>query len=57
MRTYWDVDKIAEVLRDHLRNRQGENEIHTIITFDKHGISNHPNHIAVHNGVAKVFGE
>lgn len=26
-----------------------------IVTFDKGGISNHPNHIAVHNGVAKVF--
>ena len=26
-----------------------------IITFDKNGISGHPNHIAVHKGVAKVF--
>jgi N-acetylglucosaminylphosphatidylinositol deacetylase len=26
-----------------------------IVTFDKFGISSHPNHIAVHKGVAKVF--
>ncbi len=28
-----------------------------IVTFDKNGISGHPNHIAVHKGVAKVFDD
>jgi N-acetylglucosaminylphosphatidylinositol deacetylase len=27
------------------------------MTFDKNGVSSHPNHIAVHHGVALVFGE
>jgi len=28
-----------------------------VVTFDKDGISGHPNHIAVHKGVAKVFDD
>lgn len=32
-------------------------EISIIVTFDPKGISGHPNHIAVHQGVAAVFNE
>lgn len=28
-----------------------------IVTFDERGISGHPNHIAVHRGVGKLFEE
>ena len=54
----WGPDLVAEQIMKYLtaKSRQGkENEINTIVTFDEHGISYHPNHIAVHDGVCKVI--
>ena len=51
MQSFWSTDVVKERLHDYLRNKQGENEINFIVTFDERGISGHPNHIAVHRGV------
>ena len=48
---------MAKQIRAHLTKLQGEQEINFIVTFDQEGISGHPNHIAVHKGVAVVFEE
>ena len=55
MQTYWETDKVEQVVSDYLRSKQGESEIQYIVTFDEYGISSHPNHLAVHRGVSKVF--
>lgn len=57
MKQDWDPSKIADHVHNYLTSKQGEQEINVIITFDDKGVSNHPNHIAVHYGVLKVFGE
>lgn len=57
MQVYWDSKKVAKIITDYLRSKQGETEITFIVTFDEYGISGHPNHIAVHKGVRKVFEE
>lgn len=44
----WNVEKIAQIVSNHVK----EKSIEMILTFDEHGVSAHPNHIAVHHGVA-----
>ena len=48
----WESEHIANQIRNYLTMKQGELEITFVVTFDKDGVSNHPNHIAVHHGVA-----
>ena len=55
MQTYWETEKVQQVISDYLRSKQGESEIQYIVTFDEFGISSHPNHLAVYRGVNKVF--
>ena len=55
MQKYWETDKVAEVINNYLKQKQGEGEINFVVTFDEFGISSHPNHIAVHKGVSKAF--
>lgn len=48
MRQQWPASSIASLLtRFHARH-----PFDTIVTFDDHGVSGHPNHIAVYRGVA-----
>ena len=56
----WGKDLIAEHLTRYLtaKMRQGkENEIDILISFDEYGISSHPNHISVNEGVCKVISD
>ncbi|KAI8352072.1 putative deacetylase LmbE-like domain-containing protein [Blakeslea trispora] len=46
----WDKSLIAHILKDYVTKQK----INTIITFDDHGVSGHPNHIALYHG-AKHF--
>ncbi|KAI8348464.1 putative deacetylase LmbE-like domain-containing protein [Choanephora cucurbitarum] len=50
MHHQWDKALIAQTLRDYVV----KHKIDTIITFDDHGVSGHPNHIALYHG-AKHF--
>ena len=54
----WSPDLVAEHVNKYLiaMAREGkDHEINTIITYDEYGVSYHPNHIAVHRGVCKMF--
>ncbi|KAI0631047.1 LmbE-like protein [Trametes polyzona] len=46
----WDPRTIADVLRPYVLDHR----IHTILTFDHHGISSHPNHISLPKGAAHL---
>ncbi|KAI0739100.1 putative deacetylase LmbE-like domain-containing protein, partial [Daedaleopsis nitida] len=48
---HWDVDIIATVLRPYIF----EHDISMILTFDRHGISSHPNHISLPRGVSRLL--
>ncbi|KAI0731074.1 LmbE-like protein [Earliella scabrosa] len=48
----WDPDLIAEVLKPYVLDHQ----ITSILTFDDHGISSHPNHISLPKGVLHLLG-
>lgn len=43
----WNNELISEFVRQFVH----VNQIDTLLTFDAHGISGHPNHISVHEGV------
>ncbi|KAH9836312.1 LmbE-like protein [Rhodofomes roseus] len=47
----WDHDTIADVVRPYVL----ENRITTILTFDKYGISGHPNHVSLPHGAARML--
>ncbi|ORC86050.1 N-acetylglucosaminyl-phosphatidylinositol-deacetylase [Trypanosoma theileri] len=51
MNTFWDVDLIRHEVSSYLKKAKN---VRTVVTFDKKGVSSHPNHIAVYNGVASV---
>ncbi|KAL0486020.1 N-acetylglucosaminyl-phosphatidylinositol deacetylase [Acrasis kona] len=51
MKNKWDETLILEFVEAFVK----ANDIESIITFDPHGISSHPNHINVHNGVKKFI--
>ncbi|KPA77421.1 N-acetylglucosaminyl-phosphatidylinositol deacetylase [Leptomonas pyrrhocoris] len=48
MRNAWSTTVIRKEIESYM---QKAGNISTIVTFDKYGISGHPNHVAVHNGV------
>ncbi|KAI7899911.1 putative deacetylase LmbE-like domain-containing protein [Cokeromyces recurvatus] len=50
MQNHWNPSLIAQIIKDYTT----KHKIDTIITFDNHGISGHPNHIAAYLG-AKAF--
>ncbi|KAL8713084.1 MAG: hypothetical protein Q9225_006840 [Loekoesia sp. 1 TL-2023] len=59
MDTKWDIEKIAEVLRQafspHFRGKEKGGDaptasIDVLVTFDRYGVSSHPNHIALYHG-------
>ncbi|CDW86903.1 UNKNOWN [Stylonychia lemnae] len=52
---FWESDRVADVITKHLTSRQGEGEIDFIITYDANGQTYHPNRMAVHRGISKVF--
>jgi len=45
---HWDAQRIAEAVADKV----GKETV--IVTFDRWGVSGHPNHIATHNGVREL---
>ncbi|KAI1788649.1 LmbE-like protein [Ganoderma leucocontextum] len=47
----WDPEVISNTLRPYVL----ENRIDTILTFDHHGISSHPNHISLPKGAAHLL--
>ncbi|GET86243.1 N-acetylglucosaminylphosphatidylinositoldeacety la se [Leishmania tarentolae] len=51
MRNVWSPLLIRREIESYM---QKAGNISTIVTFDKYGVSGHPNHIAVHNGVRKL---
>ncbi|KAI4286475.1 MAG: hypothetical protein L6R35_004270 [Caloplaca aegaea] len=61
MDTRWDGEKIAEVLRQAFggqvssKKREGDGDvpratIDVLVTFDRYGVSGHPNHVALYHG-------
>ncbi|KAF8724731.1 hypothetical protein AX14_008635 [Amanita brunnescens Koide BX004] len=48
---YWDADVIAEVVRPYVV----QHDIDTILTFDDHGVSGHPNHQSLPSGVQQLI--
>ena len=56
----WGADLVAEQITRYLTAKMKlgkDNEIDIIVSFDEHGISYHPNHIAVNAGVCKVISD
>ncbi|KPI83343.1 N-acetylglucosaminyl-phosphatidylinositol deacetylase [Leptomonas seymouri] len=51
MRNAWCTTAIRREIEAYM---QKAGNISTIVTFDKYGVSGHPNHIAVHNGVREL---
>ncbi|KAL8680374.1 MAG: hypothetical protein Q9186_003403 [Xanthomendoza sp. 1 TL-2023] len=60
MNTKWEVEKIANILRQAFSSQQAQKgresddaptaTIQVLITFDRSGVSKHPNHIALYHG-------
>ena len=50
----WDKKKVAEVIDDFLRKN---NDVKTILTFDKNGVTKHPNHISCYEGLIYYLKE
>lgn len=46
----WDHDLIAKIIAEEIT----KHNIDTLLTFDKFGVSGHPNHCDVHHGVCKL---
>ncbi|KAJ6558680.1 putative deacetylase LmbE-like domain-containing protein [Mycena sp. CBHHK59/15] len=49
--TRWDVNVIANIVKPYVL----ENQINTILTFDRQGISGHPNHNSLPDGVKQLM--
>ncbi|CAN8279859.1 unnamed protein product [Cochlearia groenlandica] len=47
----WSHNLLTEIIQEEVTNH----DIHTIITFDNHGVSGHCNHRDVHRGVLKFL--
>lgn len=47
MKEKWDVSLISKILDEYYR----DNKADIFVSFDNYGVSSHPNHIAVSNGV------
>ena len=46
MQEKWDLNVIKTLIQNYCE----EKTVNTIITFDKYGVSSHPNHITTHEG-------
>ena len=47
---------MAIQIEEHLARLKQENiQIDTIVTFDEHGVSSHPNHTSCYHGVVKLL--
>lgn len=51
MRSVWNSSLIRREIESYM---QKAGNISTVVTFDRYGVSGHPNHIAVHNGVQEL---
>ncbi len=52
----WDTNIVSQIIENKLNQWSKQNiDIGTIITFDKGGVSYHPNHISVYNGVMHLY--
>ena len=49
----WPAERIARLVDAELQERSAER----VLTFDAHGISQHPNHVSVHRGVMLLAAE
>uniref|UniRef100_A0AAV1UXZ9 N-acetylglucosaminylphosphatidylinositol deacetylase n=1 Tax=Peronospora matthiolae TaxID=2874970 RepID=A0AAV1UXZ9_9STRA len=49
----WDVSRIAAIVLQYVDQKS----IDAVFTFDGHGVSGHPNHIATHLGVQRALRE
>lgn len=45
MNIHWEADDIGASLSKHIKDNA------VLVTFDEHGVSNHPNHISLYHGV------
>ena len=50
----WDEKKVAEVIDDFLKRNT---DVKTILTFDKNGVTKHPNHISCFEGLIYYLKE
>ncbi|KAL8865840.1 MAG: hypothetical protein Q9174_006665 [Haloplaca sp. 1 TL-2023] len=60
MNIKWDVEKVADILRQAFSQQEQRNEnsskdapttsINVLITFDRFGVSGHPNHVSLFHG-------
>ena len=50
MEPFWLNDHISSVVSKHIDSLSRSTPIDALITFDKRGVSDHPNHIATYNG-------
>ena len=56
MQTQWPSEVVATHVKKYLTSKQKEGKsIDMIVTFDSFGVSNHPNHRAVHQGVSDLL--
>ena len=53
MKNVWDIRLISDLVSKHAISL----EITRILTFDRIGISSHPNHIAAHYGVLRAMDQ
>ena len=55
----WAPELIANYIEKYCKQKESidgpEGKIHTVITFDEHGISSHPNHIAIFHGMEHLM--
>lgn len=50
----WTVDSVVATLESHVFTGDRSS---LLLTFDAHGVSNHPNHVACHNAVDQLVGK
>ena len=54
----WDVDAVQKQILIHIQQKKKDGiDIRTIVTFDKLGVSAHPNHISTFHASKKYFDE
>mmetsp|Transcript_3507 Transcript_3507/g.7278 ORF Transcript_3507/g.7278 Transcript_3507/m.7278 type:complete len:246 (-) Transcript_3507:853-1590(-) len=53
MRTQWDISRIRTLVKEELT----KHNYTSIVTFDQHGVSSHPNHIAIHSAIKGLDAE
>jgi hypothetical protein len=51
IKTKWDQEIVADVIKEYLDKDNNIDSIGTIVTFDERGVTKHPNHISCHDGL------